>query len=175
MPWDGGEPVASAPESQRVRSIDVPTSKAQLILSITVTDNDGSHATDELQIETVKSVQVEVTHRERRGVCTYYEHAALEQGQPLQCFKKGTNQLIYDRRPRKGPGNIADPVNHPPWSVEWERTALPSQQGLARGKARAEAATALETTIQPSSEKWADDPPTLSDVFEESNLDPPIY
>jgi hypothetical protein len=160
---------------QTVRSVTVPDGESSKTVEVTASDDAGATATDSLVIETSVSEMAQVVNKERVAVCTYYEYASREQGQPLQCWNKDTGKLLYDREPGAGPNNPFDPANRKEWTVEWRRVSQPNENGMEKGFAEVVNDSPSSGTIQPTSNEWAEEVPTLGEVFAQSDSNTPIY
>ena len=173
--WSGGSRVREVGSMQTVRSVSVPEGEGSTTVEVTARDDAGATATDSLVIETTISEMAQVVNRDRVAVCTYYEYGSREQGQPLQCWNKDTGDLLYDREPGAGPNNLFDPANRKEWTVEWERVSQPNENGMEQGFADVVNDSPSSGTIQPTSNEWADNVPTLGEMFARSDSDKPIY
>ena len=173
--WSGGSRVREVGAMQTVRSVTVPDGESSKTVEVTASDDAGATATDSLVIETSVSEMAQVVNKERVAVCTYYEYASREQGQPLQCWNKDTGKLLYDREPGAGPNNPFDPANRKEWTVEWRRVSQPNENGMEKGFAEVVNDSPSSGTIQPTSNEWAEEVPTLGEVFAQSDSNTPIY
>lgn len=171
--WTGGSPVESVRGTDTVRSVTVPRGNGSKRVEVTAVDDDGVSATDVIILSSsTKAVRKSVEQDTvRTAMCTYYEFASRESGQPIRCWSKSTDEVIYDRDPNEGPEDTYDPHSHPNFVVEWYRVGVPADDSIKPGTARAKRVPAAESPIQHANSARAENSPPENESITEIQKD----